>query len=407
MHVKDSSPTELHLDKELRTRIWCALFVWDWLVFHLSSLFGRLQYLSILTDELFFSFMAAIFHRPTIIPNGSMVRLPNAGLDQGSGTIDDIPSPIVEKILQAELAKDLSRPIADDAPARLTSVEKWISSLPPVFSICNPDTRWDLAHPRLVFQRLHLHMAGYMTLLILLRPFFVHSPDDKCQSRQASRIEVPDEAAEAKRRHPVAYAVDTALRLMSTCKAFFDLCYPSKSKYFMVSFCPFDTAALLCSALSRNQDHAVVSRRREILQAVGCAQHISRRLCGLTKMGDVTLGILTALVSRLEISAEERNILDIASRSGEMETVGVGNSNNAPGGYPEMSNPEQSEPTWNTVIGADTSESVVMHNPDIHVPEIEDADWDSTLQMNTGNMGLELGILDGIWDWEALGLDTS
>ena len=190
-----------------------------------------------------------------------------------------------------------------------------MASLPRVFNIYNTDTRWDAEHPRLVFQRLQLHCVGHMTLFMFLRLYLASSNSDRAVT-QASRSNNEEEEAEARRL--VAYVIDTALSLKSASNDFFAFYFPDKVKYFMVSFCPFDTAALLCSVLLHDNERAVMPRRLEAIEAIGCALHISSRLLGLTKMGDTTWSILTRLVPRLDLLPEEREILEAASRSGEL-----------------------------------------------------------------------------------------
>ena len=97
--------------------------------------------------------MSAVFSRPPIIQGGSSVSLPNARLDQPATSVD-ISSPVVARILENQLATQLSNLAVTSSPslsAKLVFVENWMASLPRVFNMHNTDTRWDAEHPRLVF----------------------------------------------------------------------------------------------------------------------------------------------------------------------------------------------------------------------------------------------------------------
>ena len=100
---------------------------------------------------LYYSFMVAMFNRPSIISSGSVIPLPDARLDKFPRVAAGIPAPIVERILQTRLANQLSSCVYPDIPSQVKSVEIWMASLPSVFRMYEPDTQWDKEHPRLVF----------------------------------------------------------------------------------------------------------------------------------------------------------------------------------------------------------------------------------------------------------------
>jgi hypothetical protein len=356
--------------------------------------------------------MSAVFGRPSIIQGGSSISLPNARLDQSAASAD-IASPVVAKILENQLATQLPNLGATSSPslsAKLAFIESWMASLPRVFNIRNTDTRWDAEHPRLVFQRLHLHCVGYMTLLMFLRPYLTSSNSHSAVT-QASRGNNEEEEAETRRL--VAYAIDTGLSLMSASNDFFALCFPDKVKYFMVSFCPFDTAALLCSALLPDNERAVIPRRLEVIEAIGCALHISSRLRGLTKMGDTTWSILTRLVSRLNLLPEEREILEGASRSGELAIPranvstrlrgdSISNVNSDGRVLLEIGGPELDDNTTTNLPAAE----LVRSDETPGIIEVEGEMWNESFRISGATSEIELGVLHGVWDWEGLGFDS-
>lgn len=356
--------------------------------------------------------MSAVFSQPPIIQSGSSVSLPNARLDQPA-TSANIPSLVVAKILENQLATQLSNLAVTSSPslsAKLAFVENWMASLPRVFNVHNTDTRWDAEHPRLVFQRLKLHCVGYMTLLMFLRPYLT-SPNSHCAVTQASRSNNEEEEAETRRL--VACAIDTALSLMSASTDFFALCFPDKVKYFMVSFCPFDTAALLCSALLHDNERAVILRRREVIEAIGCALQISNRLLGLTKMGDTTWSILTRLVSRLDLLPEERETLEAASRSGEL-VIPLANVSTRPRGD-RRSNVDSGGRVLLEIGGSELDDNTTANLPAAEpvwsdetrgIIEVEGEMWNETFGKSGATSEIELGVLDGLWDWEGLHFDS-
>jgi hypothetical protein len=354
--------------------------------------------------------MSAVFGRPSIVQDRSSVSLPNAGLDEPAADAD-IPSPVLAKVLESQLAMQLpnfgatSTSISD----KLVFVESWMASLPRVFNVHDTDTRWDAEHPRLAFQRLQLHCVGYMAHLTFLRPYLI-SPNSHRVSSPA--IGSGNEEGAGTRRL-VTYAIDTALNLMSASNDFFALCFPDQVKHFTVSFCPFDTAALLCSALLHANEQALIPRRLEVIEAIGCALHISNCLVGLTRMGDTTSSILTNLVSRLNLLPEERGVLERARTSGELAILRAnistgshsGRRSNVDGDGRVM--PETGEPELYHNATADLPTAELVRSDETPgVVDVEGEMWDVASGINGVASEIELGVLDGLWDWGGLGFDS-
>lgn len=154
----------------------------------------------------------------------------------------------------------------------------------------------------------------------------------------------------------------------------------------MVAFCPFDNAALLCSLLIHDIDGTIVPRRAEVICAIGQALHISHRLRGFTRLGDVTWSILSALKNRINLHPYERQLLDeieSVEKAGAMAQVlkdsfesgdGLWHSNNRPISDLQPASGEGMRFGENTPLVYD----------------------DEFLEM-------DLGILDGVWNWERVG----
>ncbi|KAL7952910.1 N-terminal binuclear Zn cluster-containing/DNA binding domain-containing protein [Trichoderma compactum] len=348
IHMDVRSDKMSEFDLEIRRRLWCALYTWD-------------------------KYMTASFNRPPMIQSDAPVSLPNPALDQSN--IPDVPSHIVSKILENQLARQLSEGDYLDKTnlqSKVAFVESWMSSLPAVFSVVNPDRRWDADYPYIPFQRLQLHCVGYMTQAILLRSILVSS---EIFSVERTEAEISSETMAL--LHQI---VDISLKAMSVSRDTFDLCFPQQAKYYMVAFCPFDNAALLCSLLIHDIGGTMVPRRTEVVHAVGQALHIAHRLRGFTKMGDATWSILSTLKSRINLYPLERELIE------ETESTG-------------------------THIAKDGVELEVdsVHSSKLseQFPSISDEElqfMENTLAADgTGFLEMDLGILDGVWNWDRVG----
>ncbi|KAL2678576.1 hypothetical protein Neosp_009324 [[Neocosmospora] mangrovei] len=294
----------------------------------------------------------AVFNRPRIIGSSNPVPYPSTTLSL-SGVCSDVPSAALAKVLENQLGRVLSgtEPGNHSLEESLATVESWMSTLPPMFSLHSPEKRWDEDAPFLRFQRLQLHCVGYMTQLALMKAALAVEP------QQQSHIEK---------------ATDVSLLAMRVCQEFFDLCFPHQAKYFMVSFCPFDVAAFLCSLLLRDRDR-ILSKRAEMLNAVGSALSMSFQLRDYTKMGKPTWTILNALVSRLQLSPDENEALGNLVR---VHNLGDEELKSMPGGQ-------------------------VLPSEGVTAPMGQWQDENVLFGESTeGN--LDLGVLDGVWDWQSL-----
>lgn len=296
--------------------------------------------------------MTAVFNRPRIIGSNNSVPYPSTTLSL-SGVISDAPSATLAKVLENQLGRVLSgtKPGDRSLEESLATTESWMSALPSVFSLLAPEKRWDEDAPWLRFQRLQLHCVGYMTQLALMKAAL---------------------AAEPQQQNHIEKATDIGLSAMRTCQAFFDLCFPHQAKYFMVSFCPFDVAAFLCSLLLKDRNRTL-SKRAEIVKAIGSALSISFQLRDYTKMGESTWTILNALASRLQLAPGENEPLAKLARAhnvddGELESMHRVQVLPSEG----VTAPLRQWQDENVFFGGSTEGS------------------------------LDLGVLDGVWDWQGL-----
>ncbi|PNP47833.1 hypothetical protein TGAMA5MH_00885 [Trichoderma gamsii] len=353
----DAFSDELNeFDLEIRRRLWCALYTWD-------------------------RYMTGSFNRPPIIQSEISVPLPNPGLDQ-AGADPDVPSYIVAKTLECQLAKELGegdRVDRSNLQSKIAFVENWMLSLPSVFNIINPDKRWDDDYPHIPFQRLQLHCVGYMTQLMFARSILTSFQLFSTTTHVGTGLD-------SETTMLIQQVVDLSLKAMSVSKDTFDFCFPQQAKYYMVAFCPFDNAALLCSLLIHDADGTMIPRRSEVIYAIGQALHISQRLRGFTKMGDITWSILSALKNRANLFPLEKALLE------ELESVGKTDLTT------ESLN-HSLEPSDDVFHSINESSNQLHSESDEGLQFVENTlavDDPDFLEMN-------LGILDGVWNWERVG----
>ncbi|KAK1990859.1 hypothetical protein LX36DRAFT_663839 [Colletotrichum falcatum] len=152
-----TAPGMNELDKEMRRRVYCNLFIWD-------SLFSRQLDLS------------------PFLPAGlSDSHLPRMHL--GPNVDDaDAPEEFSERLIQARLAsfwrgclprREYDAAAAEAAYERFCS--EFLATLPPAFSL-ESNTRWDERLPLLPLQRQSLHTVIFESLCCNFRPLLLQSP---------------------------------------------------------------------------------------------------------------------------------------------------------------------------------------------------------------------------------------
>ncbi|KAL7930244.1 N-terminal binuclear Zn cluster-containing/DNA binding domain-containing protein [Trichoderma chlorosporum] len=349
VHMDLRSDQMSEFDLEIRRRLWCALYTWD-------------------------RYMTAIFNRPLMIQSDGPVTLPNPALDQPSIN-PNIPSYIVSKILENKLARQLmegGRVNEANLQSKIASVESWMSSLPPAFRVVNPDRQWDDDYPHIPFQRLQLHCAGYMTQVILLRSILLST---EIFSAGRSEADISSESTML-----LYQIVDVSLKAMLVSKETFDICFPQQARYYMVSFCPFDNAALLCSLLIHDVNGTMVPRRIEVVHAIGQALHIAHCLRGFTKMGEATWSILSVLKNGINLYPPEREILD------GTESIGT-----------DITKPD-------VELGVDSDHASKSSDPFNSFADENLQFMESTLAADGAEfLDMDLGILEGVWNWDRVG----
>ncbi|KAH8669024.1 fungal-specific transcription factor domain-containing protein [Xylariales sp. PMI_506] len=302
MHL--DSPSQLENkqhEKELRRRVWLLLCIWD-------------------------KSMSVFFGRPRLMSGENTVPLPNPRFDSTTTGVEVFPAALAmihEYQIWAYIEGLKSSSSWKTLTSKLNFCIEWMSSLPEIFRLDRPHSLCEKDSFVIKFRRLKLHCMGYMARLVILRGYLI-------ESGAAVSAAVLDETnSDCEGENPTdmtILAVDTAIDLIFAGRRLFQICYPNTAKYFMVSFCSFDTASLLCSALLRDKDKTRIRKRDEVVEAIGCAVYICNQLRAITRMGEATWAVLTGLVSQLDLQQKELQLLNITSTSGE--TLGPASQQN-------------------------------------------------------------------------------
>ncbi|KAL5333448.1 fungal-specific transcription factor domain-containing protein [Aspergillus crustosus] len=256
-------------ESEMRRRLWCILYTWDWQ-------------------------MSVLLSRPLIINSTCCdFEFPDLRLEVGSQP--ESPSPITHVVLQCQLSLLLSKITGvmggNISPTQAMAVqqetEKWFDSFPPVYSIANPDTRWDDTHQFLKPQRFHLKTIGYMMMLMMLMPL------KQCLTKH---IESSSSSIEKSLQITV---VENALELLKACDELLQHLLPLNAKFHFAPFLMFDTAALLCSAIAISKTLSELGRLSGRAK-VGRICH--RALKRLVVCLPFSVGTLPTLPDVLEVS---------------------------------------------------------------------------------------------------------
>jgi hypothetical protein len=358
-----------------------------------------LPFRSILTSLSFSSSISAAFGRPLLITEKNAVPLPNPRVDQpvlGREVLSAATVVSLEYQLWTYLVQAVPTDGATSMSSKLEFVSQWIHSLPDVFRVKNPDTSLDADHPMIIFQRAKLHCMGYSARLAFLRSYLARARIRTVDPESGNCV--GDEyGRETDER--ISFAIDTCIELMSSSKSLYTLCFPDKAKYFMVSFCPFDTASVLCSALMNDIGDTHIPRRLEIVQAIGCALYIANSLRGLAKLGAAMWIILSKLVSKLNLSDGERQTLKRSSTSGWFGANSVSELETTRSGSTVDSN------VMDRFSGGNNAREYTAAEAQGYFPETDVANeniWHETSDTTALESQLAFGDLEGEQDWDEL-----
>ncbi|KAL4816379.1 fungal-specific transcription factor domain-containing protein [Aspergillus spinulosporus] len=266
MHKSSSNRGFSGFDREMRRRIWCILYAWDWQ-------------------------MSLLLSRPFIINSNCCVfEWPDLWLE-----IDDsqpgTSSPITHMVLQCQLGLSISKlPGAMSgvlSPTQAMTVQeeakKWFESLPVAYSLSSPDTRWDETHHFVRLQRFQLHVIGFMVMLMPLK--------------QTLTTYISTESPSIEKSLQIT-AVEIALKLLKSCDDLLKHILPLNAKFHFAPFLMFDTAALLCSAVMHDRGGTLPQRSR-ILEVISETVIHLGKLSERAKTGMICYTALNKLVACL------------------------------------------------------------------------------------------------------------
>ncbi|RDW62436.1 hypothetical protein BP6252_11869 [Coleophoma cylindrospora] len=350
MHEDVVSKSLSDFENEMRRRLWCLLYVFDWQMSHTLS-------------------------RPFIIDHRSCsFVMPSLNIE-ASNAQPELPSPFTHISFLCELLHSLSTEF--DAKLGATTyehsirmhnkVEKWIAKLPPVYSMNQPDTCWDDEHPYIVQQRLQLHAILYLVEIDLLKPYLT-------KSVKLFDLEHEDEL--------VALGINCCLKLLEVSYQLLDVESPVNGKSHNVIFPLFDTAAILCSAMLHATSYSLPQCQRVV-------EEVKKTLCLLSKLSLLgqTASMSYSLLSKIAAAVPLlQGVLLSSDRPAKRIKV--------------LRSPKSCQinnvTSTNPLSGSDVEITPSLSNTDT---------WQSTTSED--NWAPELGGLEQIWDWETLNLDFS
>ncbi|KAL2796079.1 fungal-specific transcription factor domain-containing protein [Aspergillus keveii] len=354
MHKNSSSSKFSDFDREMRRRLWCILYAWDWQ-------------------------MSLLLARPIIINSSCCAfEMPTMQLESGDSE-SEAPSPMAHMVLQCQLGLAISKIpgvmggelSATQAIPIQEQTEKWFDSFPPVYSILNPSTQWDSKFHFVNLQRLQLHVIGYMMLLMPLKECLT-----KHFSTHSSSIEKGLQRT----------AVEDALKLLAACDDLLRHIYPLNAKFHFAPFLMFDTAALLCLAILHDKEESL-PRREEIFKAISRTLNDLSRLSKRAKTGMICYTILKKLVACLPTEARStepeapQSSIDVSSTIPDMPGIA------------------------DAMLCCPTTDLSNSFDSEIFPPK----SLNSTSLDTLGGLGdlcnVDLGELGQIWDWQDLDIN--
>ncbi|OJI90851.1 hypothetical protein ASPTUDRAFT_52625 [Aspergillus tubingensis CBS 134.48] len=368
MHRSSSKAKVSEFEREMRRRIWCLLYTWDWQ-------------------------MSLLLSRPFIINSSCCsFELPSLRLETpNTGT--NTPSAITSISLQCQLGQRISKIPGvmsgilspNQATAIHQEVSRWTDTFPPIFHLPNPDTTHDHTHTYIPMQRQQLHSLAHMVTFMPLKPCLTIDPTTKSTPTLEKSLQPT--------------AVSCALDLMLSAQQLLSHLLPANGKFHFAPFLMFDTAAYLCSALIHDK-HRDLPHREKVLECISLALSTLKDVAKTAKTGATCYAVLAKIVGSISLSAEEREVVwskrspAITSTTSSTDDAGCSSSED------------------NLTSGQDNgfvSPLLEKHGPSDSTP-IDMHAYASGLGLDgipsTGlDLDLDLSDLNQIWDWDNLGLD--
>ncbi|PHH64565.1 hypothetical protein CDD81_4344 [Ophiocordyceps australis] len=263
-HREPRPDTETSHESELRRRLWCILDTWDWQI-------------------------SSGLSRPKIINRVDCdSQLPSLTLEKFSS---HAPSPLLHMKMQSELTRQLasrfSAPKNIIQPAEVEEykelIEAWVRKFPPIYDFDNPDTSKDTQYPWIFPHRYYVYTMACLLILNPIRHYMVKSYSLDSPPRELGLRAVG-----------VAYS----LKLMKTLRRWVDRIYNRDGRLHFIIFSIFDTAAILCTAILKDNERTI-AERQEIIDAIVDAVAMLHRLNSISKTAKTSYNLLERLARRI------------------------------------------------------------------------------------------------------------
>ena len=372
--VREAQEIGLHLDdrkmdiseyqRETRRRIWTSIFVWDWLM---SKWLGR----PLLCDPSFCTF-----------------QLPTLQLEHNPDD-PDAPSPFMHMKLQLEIIQRITPALRDSdldpSEEKVREIRKivadYTSTVPPIWRWDDPDTRFDVAHPNIPWQRAMLTSTFAVIELLPLRPFLTGSVTASEPEIHKWILGIGVEAC-----HRTTMVFDRGYRYM--------LQYDPK--HFYMNFAFFDVTTLMCSAMIHDTEQKM-PKRDLMLEAITKGLENLRTLAKHSKPGATSCAFVTRLAQAMSLTAAEQAKWSFASnKRAKVRSSPASTSSYDPKMYEgQFVTGHDPSPRSDNSGSQSIGSSETIPTEAVRIPSLKD--FETT----------DFGGMDEMWDWQGLNLDFS
>ncbi|PYH87147.1 hypothetical protein BO82DRAFT_408285 [Aspergillus uvarum CBS 121591] len=276
MHKSSAKAIVSEFEREMRRRIWCISYTWDWQ-------------------------MSLLLSRPFIInSNYCSFEVPNLRLESPDPEEFGL-SPVAHMTFQCQPGQTISK--IPGVMGGILSPAQAITIQRETEKPKNPDTCWDQSHKHVAVHRHQLHAIGYMVMLLPLKPCLTTAVDQDQPSIE---------------RSPRPTAVDCALKLLESSQQMLAFMLPANAKFHYAPFFIFDTAAFLCSAIIHDHNSTLPGRDK-MIEAISTALEALEQISENTKTGAICYAVLNRLASSMNLTEEEKAAIFSRSSDGSLE----------------------------------------------------------------------------------------
>lgn len=159
----------------------------------------------------------------------------------------------------------------------------WVAQFPPEYDFYDPDSSRDMVHPWIVPHRFYLYTMACILITNPIRTYMV----------KAYTWESPQEDVEIRN-----IGVYYSLVLIASLKRWVDIISSRDGRLHFIIFSIFDTAAMLCTAMIKD-DAKTLPRREEIITAIADSNVMLTKLMSVSKTAKVSRDILNRLSRKL------------------------------------------------------------------------------------------------------------